>query len=385
VRVVLYNHTGLVSGAERSLLELAAGLRDGPGDYAPLVAAPKGPIHALMGAAGIETATVRGTSASFRMSPAGLPKAGAGLAAAARDVARLCSRERAGILHANSARAGLIGLGARALGGPPVVVHLRDVLPPGRAGDAVARAILRARAVVAISEHVADRLRRVGRSSRLHVIHNAVDLARFGEETDDVAQTRSALGVPAAGPVLGVFAQITKWKGQDVAVEALAGVRAAHPDATLLIVGEAKFVARETRYDNPAFERALRARAAELGEGAVHFLGERSDIPALMRACDLILVPSWEEPFGRAVVEAMAVGRPVLATAIGGPAEILTHGTDGLLLDPRDVPAWTREALALLADRDRAATIGLAARERAQAFSRAAHAAAVSALYVGRA
>ena len=85
----------------------------------------------------------------------------------------------------------------------------------------------------------------------------------------------------------------------------------------------------------------------------------------MLRAIDVLLVPSWEEPFGRTVVEAMAMEVPVLATSEGGPAESLREGVDGHLLPPRDPAAWVEPAARLLSDPALRAEMGRAGRARA--------------------
>ena len=100
-------------------------------------------------------------------------------------------------------------------------------------------------------------------------------------------------------------------------------MRADHPHARLLIVGEVKFAAANTRLDNRGYLAELHGLARELSlKDAVEFLGEREDAPEIMARADAILVPSIEEPFGRTVAEPMAVGTPVVATTVGGPAEL---------------------------------------------------------------
>ncbi len=124
--------------------------------------------------------------------------------------------------------------------------------------------------------------------------------------------------------LLGVVAQLSPWKGQDTAIEALRILREQGVDAHLLLIGSAKFVARATRFDNEAYVAGLRARVARADlEDRVSWLGEREDVPELVRALDVLLLPSREEPFGRALIEAMALGVPVLATEVGGPPEIV--------------------------------------------------------------
>ena len=231
--------------------------------------------------------------------------------------------------------------------------------------------------VIAISRHV-DRSLRLGRRTPVAVVHNPVDLRRFDPARVDGNGLRAELGAP----LLGVIAQITPWKGQDDAIRMLASVRAEHPGARLAIVGETKFVGRDVTFDNVAYRAGLDALVAELGLGdAVAFLGEREDIPEVLAALDLLLVPSWEEPFGRTVIEGMAMGRVVLATAAGGPSEVIRDGVDGRLLAPRDPEGWARAASALLSDPEARAAIGDAARAAAARFDRDVYAEQVLELY----
>ena len=101
-----------------------------------------------------------------------------------------------------------------------------------------------------------------------------------------------------------------------------------------------------------------------------------------MRALDVVLLPSWEEPFGRAVLEALALGVPVVATDVGGPREIITDGQEGLLRPPRDPRAWA-QAIGVLAGDDqlRERMGGLGRRRVQQAFTLDQHVRSVVALY----
>lgn len=343
-----------------------------------MVAAPEGDLAARCRERGLAVLAVPELRGSFKLHPVETPRAlldGLRGVAALRGAAR---RAGADLVHANSVRAGLIALGARLLGGPPVVVHVRDVLPPSPLARAL-RAVVSAgaRRVIAISEHTGAAFG----GGRTVVVHNPVDLERYARDRADPRAFRHELGLGEDDPLLVVVGQITKWKGQDDAIRALEVVRARHPRAQLAIVGEPKFVARATRYDNRSFEAELRALAERVG--GVHLTGERDDVPEVMAAADVVLVPSWEEPFGRTVVEAMALGRCVVATAVGGPREIVSDGVDGVLLAPRDPRAWGATVSGLLADPGRRRALGDAAERRARAFGRREHARRVRAIYAG--
>jgi glycosyltransferase involved in cell wall biosynthesis len=215
-------------------------------------------------------------------------------------------------------------------------------------------------------------------------VYNAVDLERWDPSRIDRARARALLGAAGRRDVLlGVVAQLSPWKGQDTAIEALRLVREEGLDAHLLLVGSAKFVARSTRYDNDAYVARLRAQIADAGlADRVSWLGEREDVPELVRALDILLLPSREEPFGRALIEAMALRVPVLATSVGGPAEIIEDGREGYLLPPREPAAWARAIRRIAESADRRLEMGLAGRDRVErAFTAGHHAAAMLEVY----
>ncbi len=185
--------------------------------------------------------------------------------------------------------------------------------------------------------------------------------------------------------MLGLVAQISPWKGQETAIEALRLLREQGVDADLLLVGEALFVAASTRFDNERFLARLRALASEAGlEDRVHWLGEREDVPELVRALDVLLLPSWEEPFGRAVIEAMAMEVPVVATSVGGPAEIVEDGREGYLAPPRDARAWATAIRRVIDGPEGGAAMGRAGRARVEReFTFVQQAAAMLRVYEG--
>jgi glycosyltransferase involved in cell wall biosynthesis len=267
----------------------------------------------------------------------------------------------------------------------PVVMHVRDVLPDTARGRVVRRsAAALATRIAAISRYVADSYcdgLPPALAARVRVVDNPVDLGRFAvRDATSRRAARRELGIVDERPVLAIVGQITAWKGHDVALRTLAGVRRSHPDAVLLVVGEVKFRSSATTLDNAAFRRSLDQLAAdlELADGAVRHLGERDDIPRILTATDLLLAPSSVEPFGRSIAEAMAVGVAVLATREGGPAEFVDHDRTGWLLDPRDTRAWSARASQLLDQPARLSEIGLAASDSVRTrFSCERHATAM--------
>jgi glycosyltransferase involved in cell wall biosynthesis len=375
MKVLYSSHTEHVSGGEHSLLDLLAAL---PPGVSAEVACPPGDLAGRLP----RVHHIPGTDASLRLHPWYTPRALLGMGHAGWRLRRVAARTGAELVHANSIRAGLVALVARALGGPPVVVHVRDRLPDGLAGRATLALLTRAAAVVGNSEYTLRGVPARGRAVRA-AIPSPVDLARFDPARVDRAQARARLGLDADAPVLGVVGQLTPWKAQDDAIRILHRVRAARPDAQLLLAGSAKFVSSETRYDNPTFVRGLHSLSATLGlNGAVRFLGEREDVPELIAALDVLLVPSWAEPFGRVVIEGMAMGVPVIATTEGGPAEIIEDGANGVLLPPRAPERWAGEVERLLADPERRRALVDSARRRVhERYALEAHVARVLEVY----
>lgn len=380
MNVLYVNHTAEVSGAERSLLDLIEGL---PEMIQPLLATPDGRLAEEAQRLGIPTTSISGTAGSLKLHPSRTPLALAEIAIAAGEIRRAARRHRAVLIHANSIRAGV----ALSLthSSAATVVHVRDCLPPGRLSAATLRRIAStATTIVANSEYTADSVRRLAPDAQLEIVHNPVDLERWDPTRFDRVHARARLReVRPRSLLLGVVAQLTPWKGQDTAVEALQLLRRQGIDAHLLLIGSAKFISPSTRYNNQAYVAELRERidAAGLGD-RVSWLGERDDVPELVSALDALLLPSWEEPFGRALIEAMALKVPVVATSVGGPCEIITDGREGFLVEPRNPAAWAAAIRRLAESPTLGREMGQAGRLRVEgAFSLDHHVAAMLNVY----
>ena len=379
MRVLYLNHTGQVSGAEHSLVDLVRAL---PKDVEPHVAAGEGKLSELLAAAGVQAHSLPATEGSLRLHPVRTPAEILRLAATGRRTRELVRDLRIDVVHANSIRSGLaLRFAGRGVRGR-TLVHVRDSHHPKSLSGLSLRAIGRgSRGLIANSAYTARTLE--GSKAPVHVIHNGIDLERFESPPGASGPLRAELGIGASEVVLAVIAQITPWKAQDDAIRIAGLLRARGQRVKLLVIGAPLFTAVETRFDNRAYEETLHALAQ--GEGVpedVVFLGHRDDVPALLAAIDLLLVPSWEEPFGRTILEAMAAGVPVAATSVGGPPEIIVEPGQGLLLAPRRPELWADEIAALLADRGRLREMARNGRSRVAAgFQAEAHARRVVALY----
>ncbi|HLI25538.1 MAG TPA: glycosyltransferase [Chloroflexota bacterium] len=212
--------------------------------------------------------------------------------------------------------------------------------------------------VIAVSRAVARDLRaRPGlpvAADRLRVVYNGLDLARV-QAAEPLP--RAALGVPAGAPLVVCVGNLFPIKGQRLLISAFARLRQRLPAAHLLLVGEGP--------DRPALERLA---AAHGQQEHVHFLGARADAPAILAASDVVAVPSLAEGLPLVPLEALALGKPVVATRAGGLPEIIAHGVTGLLVPPRRPEALAAALLAVLTQPAYAAA--LAARGRAQVLAR---------------
>jgi glycosyltransferase involved in cell wall biosynthesis len=178
--------------------------------------------------------------------------------------------------------------------------------------------------------------------------------------SEDARAARAELGATDGEVVIGSFGRLQRWKGQDVFIAAARSVARERPQARFVVVGGATF-GFEADY-----AEGLKAAAAvpEL-EGKVTFTGFRTDVPRLMAACDVVCHTSRvPEPFGLVIVEAMALGRAVIATAGGGPSEIISSPQEGVLIAPDDPRALAATMRELIDDPDRRARLGDRGRER---------------------
>ena len=210
---------------------------------------------------------------------------------------------------------------------------------------------------IAISQAVADFVVEVENAPRdkLRVIHYGLQWQPppNAERQALRSSMRAQLGIAQTQPLLGMACRLVEQKGVSDALQAFAGTRGEFPEARLLIAGDGPLRAQ------------LESEATQAGlTGSVRFLGWRDDVPQLLAACDLFLMPSLWEGFGLVLLEAMAQGLPVVASCVSAIPEIVLAGETGLLAPPRDVPAFREALLTLLRDPPLARHMGLMGMER---------------------
>ena len=293
---------------------------------------------------------------------------------------KLIRDERIDLVHSNSLYC-LYGGFAALLAGRPHVWHIREIppqIPLARA--ALGRMVLSlSRLVISMTLACTRGLIAAPAHAKVEILSEGLDLATWtrGPGLRDI---RGELQLAADTPVVGFVARLDPWKGLDVFLDAAAQVAARHPDAVFLVSGDAPA-------GFEAYRDGMVARAAQLGLGdKVRFLGWRyrmDDIPALMASLDIFCHTSIQpEPFGLVLIEAMAMGCPVIAAKAGGPLEIAEDGVSGLLTAPGDATALAQAVCGLLADPPRRRAMAAAGRARVeQRFSRSAFALRLHEIY----
>jgi glycosyltransferase involved in cell wall biosynthesis len=191
---------------------------------------------------------------------------------------------------------------------------------------------------------------------------NALDIAKWDDRTDGLT-VRREFEIPLSVLALGTVGLARPWKGQELTMRALAKIKDRIPEFRYLVVGSL-FDPVDRNYGD-----YLQRLAHELGIGRqVIFTGIRPDIPSVLAACDFCAMPFFEEGFGLAILEAMAMKNAVLALDSGGPRELVEHGKSGLLSAPADVDGLARNIETLANDGRLRSEMGAHGRRRVEEY-----------------
>jgi glycosyltransferase involved in cell wall biosynthesis len=280
----------------------------------------------------------------------------AGLVTLPATVLRLCRLARgADLLYSETLSTFPFCVLAGRLLGVPQIVHVYSSY--GSARPYRKHWLGQARNVVAPS---ADSLRLAseavggfGPGVRARVAYNGMDIARLEAAAREPPPASVRI---RPGPRIGMVGNLDWRKNPRLLLEAAARVRVHVPDLQVLLIGA---------FPNAEAEAEVRSRVAALGlEAAVHVTGFLANPFPLVAGLDVLVHPALRDPFPLALLEGMALGRPIVASAVGGIPEMLEHERSGLLVPPDDAPALGAAVEALLADAERARRLGSAAHER---------------------
>jgi glycosyltransferase involved in cell wall biosynthesis len=243
--------------------------------------------------------------------------------------------------------------------------------------------------LIAVSRSILAKLEAEGRTSvPVELIYNGVDLERYAYQ-EACCTLPEEYGFPEGSPMVGVVARLEPEKGHETLLDAWPRVLRSVPEARLLVIGEGSLrEALEARAESLGLlgepcsgDRCVGTRGARPG-AKVLFTGLRDDVPAVTAALDVAVLPSYREAQGLAILEAMALRRPVVATAVGGVPEMIENGRTGLLVPPHDATALANAITRVLTDHPLADMLARAGHDMVhERFSVQAMARAVSAIY----
>jgi glycosyltransferase involved in cell wall biosynthesis len=221
--------------------------------------------------------------------------------------------------------------------------------------------------LIAVSRAIVRKIEEEGRvGSPVSLIYNGVDLQRYVEQ-DACCTLHEEYGIPAGAPIVGVVARLEPEKGHPTLLEAWPRVLASVPNAHLLMVGEGS---QRAALEAHAGVLGLMPKRARLKHTESHgdytggpnltFTGRREDMPAVTAALDVAVLPSYREAQGLSILEAMALSRPVVASAVGGIPEMVEDGRTGLLVIPHHPDMLASAIVELLTDHPLADTLARA-------------------------
>jgi glycosyltransferase involved in cell wall biosynthesis len=336
MRVLAVDQSGVLGGAELSLLEVMKNMR-GTNET---VLFDDGPFRIALEAVGIKVDVLDGAALGGVSKDGGLKRPGAGMIGGVMNLVRgtLEKSRNSDVIYVNTQRAMVVGAIAGLISRRPVVWHLRDIVSKEHFGKTQLTIIkwctkLMLERVIANSTASAVALTALTRlkEERLDVVFNGISAEPF-TELESVAQheLRARFGLPQDAFLVGSFSRLARWKGQHILLEALLEA----PEMHAVLVGAALF-------GEDAYEAELRAYVLEHGlADRVHFLGFQHDIAACMKAVDVVAHTSISpEPFGRVIIEGMLAKRPIVAARAGGVTDIVEDRENGILCTPGDVHA----------------------------------------------
>lgn len=385
--VLFFSDLAILGGGEVCMVALVRALDRAR--FRPVVVAPeRGPLTEALAEAGVSWEAMKffERMRAWRLKKHLYLHVHWRLRANLRRLRELLERERVEVLHTHGGmypeNIRHLGRVARAAGIPVVwTCGYGATYPREVAAREIAPWVDR---VIAVSQAVRERLLATGAFDprAIEVIHHGLDLEEWpAPRAAEREALRAELGAGPEEVLFGIVGRVVRIKGHQTFLEAAAALAARSPAARFVVVGDQ----RPVETSGGEFMRHLRAESRRLGlEDRVRFAGWREDVGAVMAALDVLVQPSLEEAFGRTLLEAMALGRPVVAARTGGMPEVVEEGATGLLVPPRDAAALAAAMERLAGDAALRAGMGRAGRARVEErFSLARGTRRVEAIYRG--
>jgi glycosyltransferase involved in cell wall biosynthesis len=297
------------------------------------------------------------------------------------SLVRLIFEEKPDIVHTHSSKSGILGRLAAKMTGVPHIIHTpHGHVFYGHFGAFASRifmwvekifSVFTDRIVALTDGEKNDYINlSVCPPEKLLKIHSGVDVKKFMQANGNRVEKRRSLGLDQNEAVIGFVGWLLPIKGPDYLLKAMDDVWHEHQEASLVLVGKGDM------------DVDLRAEARKKNaNGKVKFLGWREDIDEIMPLFDMLVLPSLNEGMGRVLVEAMAAGKPVVASRVGGIPDLVRDGETGYLVPPADERALANGIKKLLDDPANAKQMGLRGQEHCRQFSLEAMIAKLDALY----
>jgi glycosyltransferase involved in cell wall biosynthesis len=284
------------------------------------------------------------------------------------ELFRFCRRERFDVVHTHTSKGGFLGrIGAR-LAGVPLVMHTAhgfyfNQMNCGPKEAMLYRALEKFASLfcdLIISVNEEDRLSAIQKGvvgpSKIRTVINGINTRRF-ENVVPPDSVRADLDASGQAILIGTTGRLMQQKGYHYLIQAMPSVLREFPRARVIFVG-----------DGP-LESELKGLADQVGvSDQCRFLSFRTDIPELLAVFDIFVLPSLWEGLSISLLEALAAGKPIVATNIKGNREVIDHGVNGLLVNPGDPAALAEGIIHLLRDKEKARAMGERAKEKAKAF-----------------
>ena len=327
--VLTINRVGFLGGVERVILGCARAVIDH--GIQSLIACPApGALADEARQLGIEVAAIGIDRSRATKSPFAWLRLSSRLQKGRTEIADIASRRGVRLLHAHHPIGGLYALHAARQLGLPLLLHVHETLPVHWLYRMVARQVIpHCAAIACVSEQSRALMLALGADpDRLQLIYNGVDPSFAGPATPVPELARP-------GPHIGTFGVLEPRKGQDVFIEACRMVAVRRPSAQFWIVGDQSFA------EHAGYVAALREAIARAGlTDRVHLIGYQRNVRDWMAGMDAVVLASRrQEALPTVLIEAALLGRPLVATDVGGVREIVTDGTSGLVVEPGDTAA----------------------------------------------
>ena len=278
------------------------------------------------------------------------------------NIWRIARIERAAIVFAVNYLSNQYAVVSARLAGLPIVCAVYNVLDK----RSISRTFLKfSDHIIVDSKATADVLLANGLASKkLQVILHEISKDNFLPAVNARINIRHSFGMNDEVFLIGIVGRINPMKGQDILINAFAKVLDVYDACRLLIVGEME--SEDLNFSDQAYIKNLRSLVEKLNiSGKVFFTGYRNDMADVYEALDLLVSSSLSESFGKTILEAMILGKPVIAAKVGGVPELVIDGITGRLVSPGNISELARVILELINDRKLAAGLGNNAKEYA--------------------